>query len=153
MRQIHEKFVPVEFRDIVTRLEEWAAEERLLEKARLACLAEMQRFLCQSLPGHERLVGLDLGRIEMRLFHHSLVFGSEGLAPPTVYTDLFLFTEISAAASQGRQPLGTYRHGTHLDGVVRNRVGFLNLCSPPAGAEKVYKPVGCAGGVAGEIGR
>ena len=136
MRQIHEKFVPVEFRDIVTRLEEWVAEERLLEKARLACLVEMQRFLSQSLPGHEHLVGLDLDRIEMRLFHHSLVFESEGLAPPMVYTELFLFTETSAAASQGRQPLGTYRRGTHLDGAVRNRGGFLHLFSPPAGAEQ-----------------
>lgn len=137
VRQIHEKFVPVEFRDIVTRLEEWAAEEHLLEKARRACLTEMQRFLSHSLPGHEPLVSLDLDRIEMRLFRHSLEFGSERLAPPSVYTELFLFTETSAAgASPGRQPLGTYRHGTHLDGVVRNRIGFLNLFSPPTEAEQ-----------------
>ena len=136
VRQSHEKFVPVEFRDIVTRLEEWASEEHLLEKSRLACLAEMQRFLGQSLPGHERLVGLDLDRIEMRLFHYSLVFGSKGLAPPIVYTELFLFTEtLVSGASQGHQPLGTYRHGTHLDGVVRNSRGFLNLFSPPSGTE------------------
>ncbi len=136
----HERFIPTGLRDIIIRLEEWAQEQRLIDRASEQCRTDLGRCLAEQWEGWERLEGRDLETIELQFFRHTLTFQHGGLGPPTVTTELVL--HFSPRGGDG--PFGSYRFSVRLDGYV---VGGFLIAFPapphPSGA-----PV-----AAGECGR
>lgn len=107
-----EKFVPADLRDIIARMEEWAQEQRLLDRATEACRSDLRYCAAERWDGWERLQGHDLEAVTVKFFRHSLMFQHNGLAAPNVVTEFMLFH----TPHFEENALGSYRFSVRLDG-------------------------------------
>jgi hypothetical protein len=116
-----EKFVPDDLRDIIARMETWAQEQCLQDKAAKECRADLRRCADGKWENWERLQGQDLDSVTMKFFRSSLMFQHGGLASPSVSIEFMLYP----TPRGNNEPLGSYRFSVRLDGYAVG--GYLIL--------------------------
>jgi hypothetical protein len=120
-----------ELLDAVAKLEEWAKQQRLTDRAMDACRVELQRYISSVTDPANPLFGRDPSEVEMKFHEHHLVFDRAFKLPFTmVMTELGLFINESAEDEEtgryiNRIALGKYRYCTRLDGKLEE--GYLEL--------------------------
>jgi hypothetical protein len=117
-----------ELLDAVSKLEEWAKQQRLTERAIDACRVELQKYVESVTNPANPLFGRDPSEVEIKFHEHHLVFDRAFKLPFTlVITEVGLFLNIPTTDEEmsNRICLGKYRYCTRLDGKLEE--GYLEL--------------------------
>lgn len=123
MKPVFERFVPAEFQNIISYLEDWTEVQHIVPIAVDACRERIREYLVNN--SH---LASD-SPIDIQFLQHSLIFEHRGLVCPHIRTELTLnigqATGTGEPTSQTRKIIGTYSYSLRLDRAFV--ADFLNI--------------------------